>query len=82
MSVNKRERTLAAAADEETMSDLIALLRERRHGENRIIFIKALARSRSINARQALEEAKADPELVREITRVLSRRGRRRRKET
>jgi hypothetical protein len=62
---------LAAAADDEVMPDVIALFRDRRHGENRLAFTKALKRSRLANARAALEQGREDPQLVKEISREL-----------
>jgi hypothetical protein len=67
---------LAAAADDDVIQDLIALLSEKRHGENRVAFMIALKRSRLANARVALEAGRSDPDLTREISRLLDRPGR------
>ena len=64
---------LAAAADDEVMSDVIALFCDPRHGENRLAFVDALRRSRNAAARAAMEEAREDPQLAREMRRVLGR---------
>jgi HEAT repeat protein len=64
---------LGAAADDEVVSDLVELFRDTRHGVNRLAFIDGLARSRSANARAALEAGRADPQLTKEISRVLDR---------
>jgi hypothetical protein len=73
---------LSEAADDEVMSDLIELFEEPRHGESRIFFVTTLKRSRLANARAALAAGRQDPQLVREIVRVLDRPKRRsRRKE-
>ena len=69
---------LAAAATERVVPDLIELVRDRRHGEHRIVFLEALANSNRADARAALEEAGQDQELTREV-RFLLRRVRRRR---
>jgi hypothetical protein len=70
---------LAAAADDEVMPDVIALFRDSRHGENRIAFVRPLARSHLANARAALEAARQDPEVAREVSRVIDGTNRRRR---
>jgi hypothetical protein len=56
------------------MPDLLALFQERRHGKNRVVFVEALAHSRLGNARLALEAGRDDPDVSREITRVLDKR--------
>ena len=71
---------LSAAADDSVMSDVIALVSDPRHGQNRIVLIAALKRSRTANARAALEAARNDAELQAEVSRLLDtpkRRGRR-----
>jgi hypothetical protein len=69
---------LAAAADDEVIGDLIALFRNPRHGENRVVFVEALSKSRNAEARLALEQAREDPAVSREIRRVLDRPRRKR----
>lgn len=64
---------LAKAADESVMPDLIGLFEDPRHGENRIIFVGALKRSRNLKARAALEAARQDPQLAREVRRLVGR---------
>ena len=68
---------MSAAADDEVMSDVIELLQQPRHGECRIYFVETLKRSKLANARAALEAGRQDPQLVREIQRVLDRPKRR-----
>lgn len=58
---------LAAVVDESTMEELIALLRDVRHGESRIFFVRPVSRSRDPRAREALDELADDPHLQREI---------------
>ena len=70
---------LAAIADDEVMPDVIELLQQPRHGEYRILFVRALKRSKLANARAALEAGRQDPQLVKEIGRMLDRPRRRRR---
>ena len=69
---------LAAAADETVMGDVIDLVRERRHGQNRLALVDVLARSSDPRARAALEELSADRDMAAEVSRALTRRSRRR----
>jgi hypothetical protein len=64
---------LAAAADDEVMPDVIELFENSRHGENRLAFVDALKQSRRADARAALEKARQDPQLAREMRRLLGR---------
>jgi hypothetical protein len=68
---------IAAVSDGEVLEDLIALARDARHGESRVLLLAGLKRSHDPRARRALEELAADPELVGEVERILKRRGRR-----
>lgn len=64
---------LAATADDDVIHDLIPLFRDPRHGENRVVFVEALIKSRNKEARAAIENARQDPQVSREIHRVLGR---------
>jgi hypothetical protein len=67
---------LAASATEDEVPDLVALVREPRHGANRIAFLRTLVLSRCEVAADALREAENDPDLTKEAK--FQRRGRRR----
>jgi hypothetical protein len=71
---------LSGAADDEVMPELIDLFKEVRHGESRIYFVSTLKRSKLGDARAALEAGRQDPQLVKEIVRVLDRPKRRSRR--
>ena len=58
---------------EERINEVIALARDRRNGQSRILLLRALSRSRDPRARAALVELQADPELMPEITAILRR---------
>lgn len=64
---------IANCATDDVITDLIALFRDPRHGEIRILFVEPLDRSHSMNAREALEAGRSDPQLAREIRRVVDR---------
>ena len=70
---------IAAAADDEVIDEVIALARDRRHGESRLLLLSALERSRDPRAKAALMELRTDPELEKEIRVILRRLERRRR---
>ena len=70
---------LSAAADDSVLEDLIELVLERRHGENRGLLLDALRRSKRPEAMSALENLRHDPELSREIAVILRRKLRSRR---
>ena len=61
---------LSVAVTDETLGELIALARDRSHGESRILLLSALRKRRFKNplARTAIEELANDPELQKEIT--------------
>jgi len=71
---------LSAIADDKVMTDVIELFKEPRHGESRIFFVTTLKRAKLANARAALEAGRQDPQLVKEIVRVLDRPKRRSRR--
>lgn len=69
--------TLSALADETRVPELIALVSDRSHGENRLPILGALSRSRSPEAMLALERAREDPDLTREVSFLLRKTRRR-----
>jgi hypothetical protein len=62
---------IAAAADAESLGDVIALARDRRHGPSRRLLLRALTRLR---AGDVLKELATDPDLEKEIKIILGRR--------
>jgi hypothetical protein len=68
---------IAAAADDEVIGDVIALVRDKRHGSSRVLLLSALDRSADSRARAALMALGTDPDLAKEIQFLLRRRKRR-----
>jgi HEAT repeat protein len=66
---------IAATSHDEVIDELISLAGDTQHGESRLLLLRALKRSRNPRARTALEELEADPELEKEVRRLLRRRG-------
>ena len=64
---------ITAASDDEVIDDVIALARDKQHGESRLLLLRALARSKQPRARVALEELERDPELAKEVRRIFHR---------
>ena len=64
---------LAASADATVLDDVIALVEDTRHGENRGLFLKFLINSSSDKAQAAFEATLHDPQLANEA-RFLKRR--------
>jgi HEAT repeat protein len=62
---------LAAVSDDDVLDDLISLARDSAHGESRLLLLRGLKRSRTLQARTALEEFAADPVLGQEARRLL-----------
>lgn len=60
-------------ADDETLDELIALARDARNGESRLLLLSALERSRLPQARKALMKLGGDPALQKEVQRILRR---------
>jgi hypothetical protein len=58
---------LAVAVTDETLADLIAIAKDRAHGESRILLLSALRKSKNRLAKQAIEELANDPDLEKEI---------------
>ncbi len=64
---------IAAAADDELIDDVIALVRDSRHGPSRLLLLRALERSSNPSAHATLLELKDDPVLKKEIRVILHR---------
>lgn len=58
---------LSVAVTDETLSELIALAKDRTNGDSRVLLLPALRSSKSVLAKQALKELADDPELAKEI---------------
>jgi hypothetical protein len=58
---------LSGAATDDVIDQVIALTRDTSLGEDRLILLSALARSKVPAARQALEDLRQDPQLTKEI---------------
>ena len=65
---------LAAAADREVIGDVITLAQDAKHGQSRLLLLRALKRSKAPEARAALAELEDDPELTGEVRHLLKRR--------
>lgn len=65
---------LAAASDDDVIDDVIALARDARHGDSRLLLLRALERSQNPRVPKALEELAADAALREEIRAIRSRR--------
>lgn len=64
---------IAAAADEDVISDVIALARDTQHGPSRLLLLSALERSADPRARATLMDLGTDPELKKEVQIILRR---------
>jgi hypothetical protein len=53
---------LAATATDSVMDELIALAKDRSHGSSRLLLLRALRKSKTAAAKQAIEELASDPE--------------------
>ncbi|KAB8060432.1 hypothetical protein GCN74_09145 [Janthinobacterium sp. FT14W] len=58
---------LSIAVTNETMEELIDLVKDRTQGESRILLLSALRKSSNPLAQQAIEELSSDPDLAKEI---------------
>lgn len=58
---------LAVAVTDETMQELIDIIKDPRHGEYRVLLLSALRKSKMPIAKQAIEELASDPDLKKEI---------------
>jgi len=52
---------IAAASDDEVLDDVIAMANDARHGESRLLLLRALERSKKPRAKEALTELSGDP---------------------
>ena len=57
---------LSACVTEDVIDDVVALVDEPRHGENRLVFLKVLSESPSLKAQAAFEQATRDSQLMKE----------------
>lgn len=64
---------ISVVADDKVIDEVLALVRDARHGPSRILLLRALERSRDPRAGAALMELGTDPELNREIQVILRR---------
>ncbi len=71
---------LSASVTEDVIDDVVALIGEPRHGENRIVFLKVLMESPSLKAQAAFEQAGRDSQLMKEARFLKRLRDRRVRK--
>jgi HEAT repeat protein len=71
---------LVGAVDEDVLGDVIELVQDPTHGEHRVMLLSALSRSASTEAREALEGAAEDPQLMKEAKVQLRYLARRKRK--
>ena len=71
---------LSASVTEDVIDDVVALIGEPRHGENRIVFLKVLMESPSLKAQAAFEQAARDSQLMKEARFLKRLRDRRVRK--
>lgn len=58
---------ISGAASVDVLDDVIALLRDRRHGASRLLLLQALQKSSDPRAQAALMELGTDPDLAKEI---------------
>lgn len=58
---------LSVAVTDATMEELIGIVKDRTHGESRVLLLSALRKSKNPLAKQALEELANDPDLAKEI---------------
>lgn len=68
---------ISVVADRELIDDVIALVRDPRHGQSRVLLLSALRRSKDPKARAALMDLASDPDLAKEIQFILRPRKRR-----
>jgi hypothetical protein len=71
---------IANTADDEVIEEVIALARDVRHGESRLLLLRALERSRDPQATEALREFAVDPVFEKEVRVILLRLEKRRRR--
>lgn len=66
---------VSALASPNTLSTIIELISDRRHGRSRIFFVSNLTRSRTLAAAEALHRLASDPELKTEIAHVMKQKA-------
>ena len=59
--------TLSVIVTKETIDELIALAKDSAHGNSRLLLLAGIKRSRTPQAKQALQELAFDPQLAKEI---------------
>jgi hypothetical protein len=64
---------LSCIADDKLLDELVALARESRHGESRVLLLSALERSQRSDARNILMELGGDPQLHKQVQVILRR---------
>jgi hypothetical protein len=62
---------IAAAATDDVISDVVDLVRDESHGQNRLLLLKALAKSKRPEVQDFLSLLRNDPTLQVEVRRVL-----------
>jgi hypothetical protein len=67
---------LSNIADDEMLDDVLALAGDVRHGDSRVLLLGALERSHLPRAHRALMDLGGDPELHKEVQRILHRQKR------
>ena len=58
---------LSVAVTEATIDELIALAKDRSHGESRLLLLSGIRKSKNPAAKKAIEELASDPDLAKEI---------------
>lgn len=58
---------LSATVTDDTIDELIALAKDPSHGSTRLLLLRGIRRSRTPQAKQAIEELASDPQLSKEI---------------
>ncbi len=58
---------ISAISDDTRINDLLGLIRDRQHGECRVLLLRGLKKSKLPEAKQALKELENDPDLEKEI---------------
>ena len=58
---------LSATVTDATINDLISLAKDKTHGESRLLLLRAIKKSRTTAARNAIKELALDPQLEKEI---------------
>src|SRR5262245_35711616 len=69
---------IASVADEDALDDVIALVRDQRLGESRLLLLSVLEETLALRGRAVLEEMQEDPDLRKEIRVILRRLDRKR----